>query len=78
MKFNVIYTNNGPRTPSGATQNQTVAGLSSVGVYIQSVTPAASAPLYGNPDAAAVIKSNGESIGNAIPRKNPLPPGITS
>lgn len=78
MKFNVIYTNNGPRTPGGATSNQTVAGLSGTGVYIQAVAPAAQDPLVGNKTAAAVIRSNGEYIGNAQLPSNPLPPGITS
>lgn len=78
MKFNVIYSNDGPRTPSGGTNNQTVAGLSSINVYLQAVSPAAQAPIPGNKAAASVIKSNGESIGNAQLPSNPLPPGITS
>lgn len=78
MKFNVIYTNNGPRTPSGATQNQTVAGLATVGAYVHSVALAKQSPIVGNKDAASVIQSNGESIGNAQLINNPLPPGITS
>ena len=78
MKFNVIYSNDGPRTPSGGTNNQTVAGLSSINAYLQAVPPAAQAPIPGNKAAAAVIKSNGESIGNAQLPSNPLPPGITS
>lgn len=76
MKFNVIYTNNGPRTPMGGTDNQTVAGLASTKVYMQKVYDTARAPLDGNSDAASVIKSNGENIGNAKPVANPLPPGV--
>jgi len=78
MKFNVIYNNDGPRTPSGRTDNQTVSGLSSVGVYMQSVSPAAQRAPAGNRYAAAVIQSNGENIGNAQTPSNPLPPGIKS
>lgn len=78
MKFNIIYTNNGPRTPGGGTPNQTVASLSDVGVYLVSVPYAAQAAPVGNPDAAAIIQSNGENIGNARVPSNPLPPGITS
>jgi hypothetical protein len=78
MQFNVIYTNDAPRTPTGGTSNQTVAGLSSASVYFQSVAlPARSAP-SGNQQAAAVIQSNGEDIGNAKATGNPLPPGVTS
>jgi len=76
--FNIIYTNQGPRTPSGATPNQTVAGLTNIGVYYQQVTPAAQAAPANNRYAAAVMQSNGESIGNARVPSNPLPPGITS
>ena len=78
MKFNIIYTNNGPRTPSGGTSNQTVAGLSGIKVYMQSPIKTNQAPVYGNSDAAAVIQSNGEDIGNAQLASNPLPPGVTS
>mgnify|MGYP003347416906 FL=1 len=78
MKFNVIYTNNGPRTPSGGTNNQTVAGLNNVGVYLQAVSAAPLSPMVGNRDATSVIRSNGENIGNAQLPSNPLPPGITS
>lgn len=78
MKFNVIYTNSGPRTPSGKTENQTIASLAKVGVYFNSVPLAKRTALPGNPDAASVIKSNGEGIGNAQLPNNPLPPGITS
>lgn len=77
MKFNVIYNNNGPRTPMGGTDNQTVAGLSSVSAYLTSVPYAAQAAPVGNTLAAAVIQSNGENIGNARLKSNPLPPGIT-
>ena len=78
QQLNVIYTNSGPRTPTGATSNQPLAGLSSIGVYVTAVAPAAKAAPYGNPYAAAVLKSNGESIGNARQTSNPLPPGFTS
>ena len=78
MKFNVIYTNNGPRTPSGGTNNQTVAGLNNVGIYLQAVSASPLSPMVGNRDATSVIQSNGENIGNAQLPNNPLPPGITS
>jgi hypothetical protein len=72
MKFNIIYTNDGPRKP-----NQTVASVQS-GVYMQAVPLAAQAAPAGNKAAAAVMRSNGEYIGNAQLPSNPLPPGITS
>lgn len=78
MQFNVIYTNNAPRTPTGGTNNQPIAGLSQVAVYLQSVPPSSRQPLVGDPLASAVIHSNGEDIGNAQPTRNPLPPGVTS
>lgn len=78
MKFNIIYTNNGPRTPNGGTTRQTVAGLSSINVYMQKVGNAPQAPQIGNSDATSVIQSNGENIGNAQAPYNPLPPGIKS
>lgn len=78
MKFNVIYTNNGPRSPMGGTDNQTVASLSNSKVYLQKVALVARSPLIGNKDAASVIQSNGEDIGNAQLPSNPLPPGFTS
>lgn len=77
MKFNVIYNNNGPRTPMGKNDNQTIAGLSSMGVYYQSVPSPAQKPIIGNSNAASVIQSNGENIGNAQLVSNPLPPGVT-
>ena len=77
MKFNIIYTNSGPRTPTGGTSNQTVAGLSQTNVYLDSVPFVAQTAPVGNLEAAAVIQSNGESIGNARLKANPLPPGIT-
>ena len=77
MKFNVIYTNDGPRTPSGSSNSQTLAGVGS-GIYMQSVSVTPRAPLVGNKQAAAVIQSNGEDIGNAQLPSNPLPPGITA
>ena len=78
MQFNIIYTNNGPRTPTGRTGNQTVASLSEIGVYLDSVTYSKTVAPEGNTAAASVIQSNGESIGNARLKSNPLPPGITS
>lgn len=60
----------------GKTQNQTVAGLSDVTAYYQSIAPTAQSPLIGNKDAASVIQSNGEQIGNAQLPSNPLPPGV--
>ena len=78
MQFNVIYTSNAPRTPTGGTDNQTVAGLSATSVYFQSLPLAARAAPIGNKQAEDVIQSNGESIGNARLTSNPLPPGITS
>jgi hypothetical protein len=78
MQFNVIYTSNAPRTPTGATNNQTVASLKQVSVYLQSVSAPMRAALQGNPQAAAVIQSNGEDVGNAQLNSNPLPPGVTS
>jgi hypothetical protein len=78
MAFNLIYNNNGIRTPSGSTNNQTVAGLNMTGIYFQSVPLPAQSAQVGNSDAASVIQSNGESIGNAQLASNPLPPGITS
>lgn len=78
MNVNLIYDNSGPRTPSGATANQPLAGFNNVGVKVyQSSTYTQPAPA-GNKLAAAVIKSNGESIGNAYIVDNPLPPGITA
>ena len=78
MQFNVIYTNSGPRAPMGGTQNQTVASLGSVNVYMKKTSTITRDPIIGNSDAASVIKSNGESIGNAQLINNPLPPGVTS
>ena len=77
MKLNLIYTNSGPRTPTGFTPNQTVAGLTGVNVYAELVQPQAATAPVGNTQAAAVIQSNGENIGAALIAKNPLPPGIT-
>jgi len=77
-KFNVIYSNDGPRTPSGSTPNQTVAGLFNVGVYIDAVPLASQTPSAADKYARSVITSNGENIGNAQLSKNPLPPGLTS
>jgi hypothetical protein len=77
MKFNVIYTNNGPRTPSGGTNRQGVAGLSTLSVYYSAIQPDAQAAPAGNKAAAAVIQSNGENIANITPYSNPLPPGVT-
>lgn len=78
MKVNLIYDNSGPRTPTGATAGQPLAGFNNVGVKSYSVnTISQSAPIT-NKLAASVIKSNGESIGNATVTDNPLPPGITA
>lgn len=77
MKFNIIYNNDAPRTPMGGTNNQTVAGLNNVSAYLISVPTAPITPVVGNSDAAQVIQSNGENIGNARLKSNPLPPGIT-
>ena len=77
-KFNIIYTNSGPRAPMGGTDNQTIAGLSMTNVYLNSVGYAAPLAPVGNSTAASVIQSNGENIGNARLKSNPLPPGITS
>lgn len=77
-KFNIVYNSNAIRTPSGKTPNQLVAGLNNVGAVLQQVDyPAQTAP-SGNRDAAAVIQSNGELVGNVVRKSNPLPPGITS
>jgi len=76
-KFNIIYTNSGPRAPSGSTPGQTVAGLSNSGVYLQTAPTKAQIPLAADPYAASVIQSNGENIGNAQISSNPLPPGRT-
>ena len=76
MKVNLIYDNSGPRTPSGATANQALAGFDNVGVKVFSTQLYTQPAPAGNKLAAAVIKSNGESIGNASMVDNPLPPGI--
>jgi len=78
MKVNLIYDNSGPRTPSGVTANQPLAGFDNVGVRVFSTQSYTQAAPAGNKLAAAVIKSNGESIGNAAVVDNPLPPGITA
>jgi hypothetical protein len=78
MRVNIIYDNSGTRTPSGATPNQPLAGLSSVRAYVYNVPKTAQSAIYGNPDAASVIQSNGELIGNAQLVSNPLPPGVTA
>jgi hypothetical protein len=77
MQFNIIYNNSGPRTPTGATQNQNVAGLNNVGIYLNPVPFVAQTPTANDPYAPTVIQSNGENIGNAKLKSNPLPPGIT-
>lgn len=76
MKVNLAYNNSGPRTPSGATPNQTVASLTGVGVFITNPGISAGSALTGNPYAASTIISNGESIGNAQLTSNPIPPGV--
>ena len=73
----LIYNNTaGPNTPSGGTPNQAVAGVAAVSVYAIAPGTLAQAPLRANPDAARVIQSNGENIGNAQLPYNPLPPGL--
>ena len=78
MKVNLIYSSSETRTPSGATPNQPLAGLNSIRAYVFNVPGAPQSAPYGNPDAASVIQSNGELIGNAQLVSNPLPPGITA
>lgn len=77
IKFNIIYNNNGLRTPSGSTPGQTVAGLTNTGVYLQNTTAVAQSAVANDPYAAAVMQSNGENIGNPQQARNPLPPGRT-
>jgi hypothetical protein len=55
-----------------------LAGFDNVGVRVFSTQSYTQAAPAGNKLAAAVIKSNGESIGNAAVVDNPLPPGITA
>ena len=76
MKVNVIYNNSGPRTPSGGTANQPLAGTAATAIYSTRQPQKAQLAPVGNPDAAAVIQSNGEQIGNAQLASNPLPPGL--
>jgi hypothetical protein len=77
ITFNIIYNNNGLRTPSGSTPGQTVAGLTNTGVYLQNTTAVAQSAVANDPYAAAVMQSNGENIGNPQQARNPLPPGRT-
>ena len=77
MKVNLIYDNSGPRTPSGATAGQPLAGFNDVGVRSIKLSIAADEPLATSKSAARLVTSNGESIGNAQLVENPLPPGIT-
>ena len=77
MKVNLIYNSSGPRTPNGATPNQPLAGFDNVGVSVYKVLPPPQDPFFGSKDAARLIQSNGELIGNAQLPSNPLPPGIT-
>lgn len=73
----LIYNNgSGPVGPSGGTPRQAVAGVAAVSLYATAPTVPAAAPVVGNRDAARVITSNGESIGNAQLPYNPLPPGV--
>lgn len=73
----LIYNNNaGPSCPTGGTPNQALAGVAAVSVYAIATPITPISPLPGNPDAASVIFSNGEQIGNAQYVPNPLPPGI--
>lgn len=78
MKFNVSYNNSGFSSPTGGTDNQTVAGLSMVRAVYQSVNVGAKKPASYDKYAASVIQSNGENIGNAQIASNPLPPGVTA
>jgi hypothetical protein len=78
MRVNVVYDNSSTRTPSGATVNQPLAGTAAVGITVRQVAPAARRALAGNKDAASVIQSNGELIGNAQLASNPLPPGVVA
>jgi hypothetical protein len=78
MKFNVVYTNSGPRTPTGGTSGQTVASLNSLSAYLIPVPVASQLAQVGNNDAASVIQSNGDSICNTRLKSNPFPPGLTS
>ena len=78
MKVNLIYDNSGPRTPNGATAGQPLAGFNNVGVRSYAVDTVLRTAPATNKLAASVIKSNGESIGNATVTDNPLPPGITA
>jgi hypothetical protein len=72
MAFNIIYTNNPPSTVT-----QTLPGVSNVPYFTNIPQTAVAAPAT-NIDAAAVFQSNGENIGNAQRKLNPLPPGLTS
>jgi hypothetical protein len=78
MAFNIVYNSNSPNTPTGKTALQTVAGLAGVGEYIIPVPYVGQPAPANNIDAASVIQSNGENIGNVVRKSNPLPPGLTS
>lgn len=73
----LIYNNNaGPTGPTGGNPNQNLAGVAAVSLYAIAPGVAPQAPIPGNTDAAAVIQSNGELIGNAQLPYNPLPLGL--
>jgi hypothetical protein len=75
MSLNIIFKgSNGIRNP----RRQTAASLSQLDLYITNVPNPAVSPLPNDPYAAAVIQSNGDSVGNAIPKSNPLPPGLSA
>ena len=78
MKVNLIYDNSGPRSPTGASANQPLASFDDIGVLSYDTRTYKEPAPAGNKLAAAVIKSNGELIGNAQLPSNPLPPGITA
>jgi hypothetical protein len=77
MQFNILYNGNNETRIKTNSTNQTVAGLSDVGIYLNPVQTVTLRAPIGNTDAASVIQSNGENIGNARLKSNPLPPGIT-
>ena len=73
----LTYDNSGPQTPTGATPNQPLAGLSGIGAQFNQVRDFAQNAVSSlNTAAASVIQSNSELIANAQLPSNPLPPGI--
>jgi hypothetical protein len=73
MAFNVVYNSNSSTSPAGF-----VAGVNLTNAYVISVPFSAQTAPQGNPDAGAVITSNGENIANVVRKSNPFPPGLTS